>query len=600
MASLDGRVIAIAGAAGGLGPVVAAAARRRPAPPWRSPIATRAGSTRSSPISGWPRSGSTHGSSTCSTRPTRGGWAKAIEERFGRVDGLLHLVGGWKGGEPLATAPLDDYEWLHDLLVRTVIHTTRAFYDALAASEHGRFVLVSSSQAQSPGGTNAAYGATKAAAESWTLALADAFREAGSAATANIVVVNAIVTPRMRAESPDKPFKTFTSAEEIAAALEFVCSDAAAQDERQAPPALPVSGPADAPTDFASDNHAGAHPEVLEAIAAANAGHAGAYGADPWTARAEALVAEHFGGDARAFFVFNGTGANVASIDALTRPFEAVICTDVAHMHVDECAAPERLAGVKLLTVPHRDGKLSPADVRLWDSRRGDEHQAQPRGGLDHPVDRARNALPPRRGAGDRRRRPRAGHARARRRRPARERRRGARRLARRADRRARASTWSRSGGPRTGSLFGEAVVFCDPELGRDFLFTRKQLGQLPSKMRFVAAQFEALLSGDLWLRSAAHANEMAARLAAAVGADRRGRDRLPGRGQRGLRPARAAGDRPAARARCPADHPFYVWDEADGDRALDVRVGHATGRCRRVRRRCAPGVCLKHDPPRA
>ena len=113
--------------------------------------------------------------------------------------------------------------------MRTVIHTTRAFHDALAASEHGRFVLVSSSQAQGPGGTNAAYGATKAAAESWTLALADSFREAGSAATANIVVVNAIVTPRMRAESPEKPFKTFTSAEEIAAALEFVCSDAAAK-----------------------------------------------------------------------------------------------------------------------------------------------------------------------------------------------------------------------------------------------------------------------------------------------------------------------------------------------------------------------------------
>ncbi len=88
-------------------------------------------------------------------------------------------------------------------------------------------MLVSSSQAQGPAGTNAAYGATKAAAEAWTLALADSFRESGSAATANILVVNAIVTPRMRAESPEKPFKTFTSVEEIAAAIEFVCSDAA-------------------------------------------------------------------------------------------------------------------------------------------------------------------------------------------------------------------------------------------------------------------------------------------------------------------------------------------------------------------------------------
>ena len=110
--------------------------------------------------------------------------------------------------------------------MRTVIHTTRAFCDQLAASEHGRFVLVSSSQAQAPGGTNAAYGATKAAAEAWTLALADTFVKAESAATANILVINAIVTPRMRAESPEKAFKTFTSAEEIAAAIEFICSDA--------------------------------------------------------------------------------------------------------------------------------------------------------------------------------------------------------------------------------------------------------------------------------------------------------------------------------------------------------------------------------------
>ena len=155
------------------------------------------------------------------------GWAAALAERFGGVDGLLHLVGGWKGGDPLATTPLADYEWLHDLLVRTVIHTTRAFYEPLAASEHGRFVLVSSSQAQAPGGTNASYGATKAAAEAWTLALADSFREAGSAATANILVINAILTRAMREANPDKPYRTFTSAEEIADALAFICSDAA-------------------------------------------------------------------------------------------------------------------------------------------------------------------------------------------------------------------------------------------------------------------------------------------------------------------------------------------------------------------------------------
>ena len=113
--------------------------------------------------------------------------------------------------------------------MRTVIHSTRAFAEALAAGEHGRFVLVSSSQAQAPSGTNAAYAAAKAAAEAWTLALADTFREAGSAATANIVVVNAILTPAMRAEAPEKPFKTFTPAEDIAEAIAFICSDAGAR-----------------------------------------------------------------------------------------------------------------------------------------------------------------------------------------------------------------------------------------------------------------------------------------------------------------------------------------------------------------------------------
>ena len=137
------------------------------------------------------------------------------------------IAGGWRGGDPIGTTPLDDYEWLHDLLVHTVQHTTRAFYEQLAASEHGRFVLVSSSQAQQPSGTNASYAATKAAAESWTLALADAFKDTN--ATANIIVVNAILTPRMREENPDKEYATFTSAEEIADAISFLLSDAAAK-----------------------------------------------------------------------------------------------------------------------------------------------------------------------------------------------------------------------------------------------------------------------------------------------------------------------------------------------------------------------------------
>ena len=152
-------------------------------------------------------------------------WCAALVERFGRVDGLVHLVGGWRGGEPLHEAPLADWDLLHDLLVRTVQHTTRAFHDQLAASEHGRFVLVSAKQAQAPTNTNAAYAAAKAAAEAWTLAFADGFEPGG--ATANIVVIDAILTPRMREENPGKEFPTFTPAEHVAEAIAFLCSDAA-------------------------------------------------------------------------------------------------------------------------------------------------------------------------------------------------------------------------------------------------------------------------------------------------------------------------------------------------------------------------------------
>src|SRR6187401_1494483 len=123
----------------------------------------------------------------------------------------------------------------------------------------------------------------------------------------------------------------------------------------------------DHPRGFASDNNSGAHPEIVDAITAANEGHVVAYGDDDYTSTARERFREHFGESAEAFIVFNGTGANVASIDALTAPHEAVICTDIAHMHVDECGAPERLAQTKLLTVDHRHGKLSPDDVRRWE-----------------------------------------------------------------------------------------------------------------------------------------------------------------------------------------------------------------------------------------
>jgi len=158
-------------------------------------------------------------------------WATSLVERFGGVSGLAHLVGGWRGGEPLETAPLEDWTLLHDLLVRTVQHTTRAFSEALQDSGHGRFVLVSSKQAQAPTHTNAAYGAAKAAAEAWTLALADGYAQQAAddprKATANIVVVDAIATPAMVADKPESAYRTFADAQDIAMTICSVISDGA-------------------------------------------------------------------------------------------------------------------------------------------------------------------------------------------------------------------------------------------------------------------------------------------------------------------------------------------------------------------------------------
>ncbi len=222
--SLEGRVYAIAGIGGGLGPVVAeclAAAGATVAAADRSQDrADEIGTELGLPAERWDG----RGVDLLDEEAARA-WCAALLERFGRVDGLLHLVGGWRGGQALHEAPLSDWDLLQDLLIRTVQHTTRAFHDALAGSEHGRFVLVSAKQAQAPSNSNAAYAAAKAAAEAWTLALADGF--AASAATANIVVVDAILTQRMKEENPDGDFSSFTPAEHIGAAIAFLCSDAA-------------------------------------------------------------------------------------------------------------------------------------------------------------------------------------------------------------------------------------------------------------------------------------------------------------------------------------------------------------------------------------
>jgi NAD(P)-dependent dehydrogenase (short-subunit alcohol dehydrogenase family) len=225
-AMLDDRVIAIAGVGGGLGPVVAqrlAAAGATVAGTDRSQEALDSLATDLDlPPERWDGR-----AVDLLDEDAARAWCAALVERFGRVDGLVHLVGGWRGGQPLHEAPLSDWALLHDLLVRTVQHTTRAFHDQLAASDHGRFVLVSAKQAQHPANTNAAYAAAKAAAEAWALALADGFEPGG--ATANIIVVEAILTPRMREEGPEKEFPTFTPAEHLAEAIAFLCSDAAAK-----------------------------------------------------------------------------------------------------------------------------------------------------------------------------------------------------------------------------------------------------------------------------------------------------------------------------------------------------------------------------------
>jgi NAD(P)-dependent dehydrogenase (short-subunit alcohol dehydrogenase family) len=220
--SLEGRVIAIAGAAGNLGPSVVrrlaptgatlALGGRHQAP--LDELAAEIGVEADSAEVDLLDPGSAHA------------WATGIAARLGRVDGLVHLVGGWRGGQSIEEAPLEDWDFLQGHLVRTLQNATQAFASQLIESGRGRFVDISSGQAQAPTSKNAVYAAAKAAGEAWTVALADRFK--GTGATANIIVVGSIVTPAMREESPDKDFATFTPAEEIAEAIAYLCSDAAA------------------------------------------------------------------------------------------------------------------------------------------------------------------------------------------------------------------------------------------------------------------------------------------------------------------------------------------------------------------------------------
>jgi NAD(P)-dependent dehydrogenase (short-subunit alcohol dehydrogenase family) len=222
LTSLEGRVIAIAGAGGNLGPTVV----RRLAPTGAQ--LALAGRHRS-PLDELAAENEVEADTAdvdLLDPASAAAWASGIAERLGRIDALVHLVGGWRGGQPIEEAPLEDWHALSDLLVRTTQHATQAFARHLMESGRGRFAIVSSGQGQAPTSKNAVYAAAKAAQEAWTLALADRFR--GTGATANIVVVGSILTPEMRQESPEKDFSTFTPAEEIAEAIAYLCSDAAA------------------------------------------------------------------------------------------------------------------------------------------------------------------------------------------------------------------------------------------------------------------------------------------------------------------------------------------------------------------------------------
>ncbi|MCA1619691.1 MAG: low specificity L-threonine aldolase [Acidobacteria bacterium] len=265
---------------------------------------------------------------------------------------------------------------------------------------------------------------------------------------------------------------------------------------------------------FASDNNAGVHPRVMEALGAANVGHAVAYGDDAYTVRAVGLFRERFGERAEVFFVFGGTGANVAALAAVTRPHHAVVCAETSHVNVDECGAVERLAGCKLLPLAGAGGKLRPEQVEPLLARRGDQHHSQPRVvsvaqatelGTVYTVEELKGL------AEFAHREGMLLHV-------------DGARLANAAahlgvsleELTAGAGVDVLSfGGAKNGMMYGEAVVFFDPALAEDFRFVRKQCAQLPSKTRFIAAQFAALLEGDLWRETAAHANSRARQLAA-------------------------------------------------------------------------------------
>ncbi|HEX2921963.1 MAG TPA: low specificity L-threonine aldolase [Bacteroidales bacterium] len=263
---------------------------------------------------------------------------------------------------------------------------------------------------------------------------------------------------------------------------------------------------------FASDNNAGVHPDILKGIAEANVGHALGYGGDKYTEKAIELFREHLGPATEPFFVFTGTAANVLGLTGVMRPWNSVITAATAHLNTDECGAPERYSGSKILSVDTPDGKITPALIARHMHGFDFEHHSQPKVisitqasemGTVYTVEEIRKLAHYAHSHGmllhmD-----------------------GAR-IANAAitlNLPFKAFTTEAGvdvlsfGGAKNGMMFGEAICFLKPELSSNFKYIRKQGMQLASKMRFIAAQYIAYFNNDLWKDLAAHSNMMANRL---------------------------------------------------------------------------------------